>query len=66
MIAKTLECGKQRFVDTETNFVTANPLEIHSFESAERFLTFLFILRGNTEAQGSGSKTTGFAGKTHR
>jgi hypothetical protein len=50
MIAKTLECGKQRFVDTETNFVTANPLEIHSFESAERFLTFLFILRGNTEA----------------
>lgn len=43
MIAQTLECGKQRFVDTETNFVLgANPI-CHSFEIAELFLTFFFV-----------------------
>ena len=42
MIAKTLECGKQRFVDTETNFVLGKLPIIHSFELAETFLTAFF------------------------
>ncbi len=43
MIAKTLECGKQRFVDTETAFVLCESPLIHSVEITNRFMTFYFI-----------------------